>query len=98
MREYWTKALERLASLRFIVDRVVWDPDSRELAIIYTSETDAIQQRRKGRLRGWVATEEPAHLMAPSSSALKLTAHGGGRVRCEAPHLKAVLGGTAVPL
>ena len=37
---YWTTALSRLTSLRFTVDRVVWDSDSRELAIIYTSETN----------------------------------------------------------
>jgi len=45
LREYWTKALAHLASLRFTVDRVVWDPDSRELAIIYTSETDGKTRR-----------------------------------------------------
>ena len=42
---YWTTALSRLTSLRFTVDRVVWDPDSRELAIIYTSETDGKARR-----------------------------------------------------
>ena len=45
LREYWTTALARIASLRFTVDRVVWDPDSRELAIIYTSETDGKTKR-----------------------------------------------------
>ena len=51
LREYWTKALARLASLRFTVDRVVWDPDSRELAIIYTSETDGKTRRVSENLR-----------------------------------------------
>ena len=45
LRAYWTTALSRLTSLRFTVDRVVWDPDSRELAIIYTSETDGKARR-----------------------------------------------------
>ena len=40
LRAYWTEALSRIRSLRFIVNRVVWDPERRELAIIYTSEVD----------------------------------------------------------
>ena len=38
LRAYWTKALERIGTLRFTVDRVVWDPATHELGIIYTSE------------------------------------------------------------
>jgi len=45
LRAYWTTALSRLTSLRFTVDRVVWDPKGRELAIIYTSETDGKARR-----------------------------------------------------
>jgi ketosteroid isomerase-like protein len=45
LRGYWTTALSRLTSLRFTVDRVVWDADRRELAIIYTSETDGKARR-----------------------------------------------------
>jgi ketosteroid isomerase-like protein len=51
LREYWTKALARIASLRFTVDRVLWDPDRRELAIIYTSETDGKTRRVSENLR-----------------------------------------------
>ena len=51
LREYWTKALAHIASLHFTVDRVVWDPDSRELAIIYTSETDGKVKRVSENLR-----------------------------------------------
>jgi uncharacterized protein (TIGR02246 family) len=40
LRAYWTTALERIGSLRFDVDRVVWDPVRRELAIVYTSAVD----------------------------------------------------------
>jgi hypothetical protein len=39
LRDYWNTALARIGSLRFAVDRVSWDPDSRELAIIYVSDT-----------------------------------------------------------
>jgi len=51
LREYWTKALTRISSLRFTVDRVVWDPDHRELAIIYTSEIDGKARRVSENLR-----------------------------------------------
>jgi len=39
LRDYWNTALARIGSLRFAVDRVSWDPLSRELAIIYVSDT-----------------------------------------------------------
>ncbi len=39
LRDYWNAALARIGSLRFAVERVSWDPDSRELAIIYVSDT-----------------------------------------------------------
>ena len=45
LRAYWATALSRLTSLRFTVDRVVWDAEGRELAIIYTSETDGKARR-----------------------------------------------------
>jgi len=45
LRDYWTRALASLSSLRFTLDRVVWDAESRELAIIYTSETDGKARR-----------------------------------------------------
>ena len=51
LREYWTKALAHIGSLHFTVDRVVSDPDSRELAIIYTSETDGKVTRVSENLR-----------------------------------------------
>jgi hypothetical protein len=40
LRDYWTAALARIASLRFTVDHVIWDPLRHELAIIYTSDID----------------------------------------------------------
>ena len=51
LREYWTTALKRLTSLRFTVDRVVWDASSRELAIIYTAEIDGKSRRVSENLR-----------------------------------------------
>jgi ketosteroid isomerase-like protein len=45
LRAYWTTALSRLTSLHFTVDRVLWDAEGRELAIIYTSETDGKARR-----------------------------------------------------
>jgi ketosteroid isomerase-like protein len=68
LREYWTKALARISSLRFSVDRVVWDPDHRELAIIYTSETDGKARRVSENLRldaeGKVVAAEVFHGVA----------------------------------
>jgi ketosteroid isomerase-like protein len=68
LREYWTKALARLASLQFTVDRVVWDPDSRELAILYTSEIDGKARRVSENLRfdaaGLVVVAEVFHGVA----------------------------------
>ena len=68
LREYWTKALTCLGSLRFDVDRVVWDPDGRELAIIYTSETDGKARRVSENLRfdaaGQVVVAEVFHGVA----------------------------------
>ena len=68
LREYWTKALARIASLRVTVDRVVWDPDGRELAIIYKSETDGKARRVSENLRfdavGQVVAAEVFHGVA----------------------------------
>jgi ketosteroid isomerase-like protein len=51
LRAYWTAALDRLTHLRFTVDRVVWDPEARELAIIYVSEIDGKAKRVSENLR-----------------------------------------------
>jgi hypothetical protein len=45
LRAYWTTALGRIESLRFIVDRIVWDPTTRELAIVYTSTINGAAKR-----------------------------------------------------
>jgi ketosteroid isomerase-like protein len=38
LRAYWISAMSKIESLRFTVDRVLWDDTRRELAIIYTAE------------------------------------------------------------
>jgi len=65
LRAYWTAALGRIGSLHFTVDRVLWDPVRRELAIIYTSETDDSTKRVSENLtfdeRGQVVAAEVFH-------------------------------------
>ncbi len=40
LRAYWNTALARLTTLHFTVDRTLWDPERRELAILYTSNAN----------------------------------------------------------
>jgi steroid delta-isomerase len=40
LRAYWSQALSRIGTLRFTLTRVLWDAVTRELAIIYLSDTD----------------------------------------------------------
>ena len=37
LRAYWLAAMAKIESLVFTVDRVLWDADQRELAIIYVA-------------------------------------------------------------
>jgi len=45
LRAYWTDAMGRIGSLRFTLDRVVWDAAARELAIVYLSDIDGRTKR-----------------------------------------------------
>ena len=45
LRAYWSKALERIQSLHFTIERVVWDATSREIAIDYVSIVDGRHKR-----------------------------------------------------
>ena len=45
LRDYWNKAVARIGSLRFTVDRALWDAEHRELAIVYESEIDGRRRR-----------------------------------------------------
>jgi ketosteroid isomerase-like protein len=38
LRDYWNAAVARLGSLRFSVDRVLWDATTREMAIVHEVE------------------------------------------------------------
>jgi ketosteroid isomerase-like protein len=68
LRAYWSAALARLSSLRFTVERVLWDPQTRELAIVYVSEVDGKTKRISENLRfgaaGLVVAAEVFHGVA----------------------------------
>ena len=65
LRDYWNTALQRIGSLRFAVDRILWDADSRELAIIYTATFDGNSRRVSENLKfdasGLVVSAEVFH-------------------------------------
>jgi ketosteroid isomerase-like protein len=70
LRANWTAALERITSLQFTIDRVMWDSTTRELAIIYVSEIDGQSKRVSENLMfspsGLVASAEVFHGVAGS--------------------------------
>ncbi len=45
LRKYWVTALQTVTSLRFTLLRVIWDPDSSELAIIYDRQVNDRRDR-----------------------------------------------------
>jgi ketosteroid isomerase-like protein len=45
LRAYWQSALGCIGSLRFDVIRVLWDGDTRELAIVYDRVADGQEKR-----------------------------------------------------
>ena len=65
LRDYWTTALARVGTVRFAVDRVVWDASSRELAIIYVADVGGRKRRASENLTfgpdGLVASAEVFH-------------------------------------
>ena len=65
LRDYWNTAMQRIASLRFIVDRIAWDAESGELAIIYTATIDGNSRRVSENLKfdgaGFVVSAEVFH-------------------------------------
>jgi ketosteroid isomerase-like protein len=38
LRDYWTDAISRAGSVRFTVERVLWDAHTQEMAIIYIAQ------------------------------------------------------------
>lgn len=65
LRAYWNTALGRLRSLHFTFDRVLWDADTRELAILYVSDIDGRTKRVSENLtfapNGLVVSAEVFH-------------------------------------
>jgi ketosteroid isomerase-like protein len=65
LRAYWTSAMGRIGSLRFTIDRVVWDATVRELAIIYISSINGAPKRVSENLKfddaGLVVSAEVFH-------------------------------------
>ncbi len=45
LRRYWTLALEQVAWRHFELERVVWDPEQQEAAIVYAAERDGVRIR-----------------------------------------------------
>ena len=45
LRAYWKTAMAHIASMRFTIDHIVWDPAHAELAIIYLAEADGKSRR-----------------------------------------------------
>ena len=45
LRAYWLAAAARIESIRFTVDRAVWDPEHAELVIVYTAEINGQRSR-----------------------------------------------------
>lgn len=65
LRDYWTRAMGRIGSLHFTVDRVMWDDVTRELAIVYVSNANGQAKRVSENLTfgsdGLIASAEVFH-------------------------------------
>jgi hypothetical protein len=68
LRKYWTTAMARIETLRFSIERAVWDPASRELAIVYVADINGQPKRVSENLTfgvdGLVASAEVFHGVA----------------------------------
>jgi ketosteroid isomerase-like protein len=68
LRAYWSGAMGRISSLRFTVDRVLWDDTARELAIIYVSDINGAPRHVSENLKfgedGLVVSAEVFHGIA----------------------------------
>lgn len=45
LRAYWQHALARVPDLRFTLDRALWDPQRRELVVVYEAELNGRKSR-----------------------------------------------------
>lgn len=62
LRQYWTVASSRIASLVFTYDRVFWDASQRTLTMLYVASIDGVS-RRAGEIvtfnaEGWIERGE----------------------------------------
>lgn len=51
LRDYWMRALKKIASIRFELDHAAWDDRTNELCIVYVAELDGTRSRAIERLR-----------------------------------------------
>jgi hypothetical protein len=72
LRSYWEAALAGITSLRFVLERSLWDPEAGELAIIYRSEINGEAKLVSENLRfgrnGKVIAAEVFHGVARPSN------------------------------
>jgi hypothetical protein len=65
LRDYWNTAIGRITALRFTVDRTLWDPQRRELAIVYVADIEGKSRRVSENLKfdeaGRVVSAEVFH-------------------------------------
>jgi len=78
LKSYWEAALARISSLRFILERTLWDSETNELAIIYRSEINGEAKQVSENLRfgrnGKVIAAEVFHgAGVPPNPAVNLT-------------------------
>ncbi len=68
LRDYWNQALTRVTALHFTVDRLFWDGERRELAIIYIEAINGRSRHVSENLRfdasGLVVSAEVFHGVA----------------------------------
>jgi ketosteroid isomerase-like protein len=51
LREYWRAALGRIETLRFTLERVIWDAEASELSIVYDRDVNGRRDRAAEVLR-----------------------------------------------
>jgi len=72
LRSYWEAALAGITSLRFVLERSLWDPEAGEFAIIYRSEINGEAKLVSENLRfgrnGKVIAAEVFHGVARPSN------------------------------
>lgn len=51
LRAYWTRALERVRDLKFVLDHASFDEHAQELFIVYVATIDGARNRACERLR-----------------------------------------------